>query len=120
MYKGYAKIPIPTFKADQAKGQLLYEVKCMLCHMKDGSGKKKIEKKFTGYLYPPIGGMDSYNDGAGMNRVITSARFIQANMPFGATYDSPQVTDEKAYHIAAYINTFLGRTKRIERKTIQI
>ena len=27
-------------------------------------------------------------------------------MPFGATYDAPMVTDEEAYHLAAYINTF--------------
>jgi thiosulfate dehydrogenase len=27
-------------------------------------------------------------------------------MPFGATYDAPLVTDDEAFHLAAYINTF--------------
>jgi thiosulfate dehydrogenase len=50
--------------------------------------------------------MDSYNNGAGMNRVLTAAQFIKYNMPFGVTHDNPVLTDEEAYHIAAYINTF--------------
>lgn len=105
-YKGYVKIKIPLVKADMHKGKALYDVKCMLCHLPNGAGIPKPGDTFTGYLYPPIGGNDTYNDGAGMHRVITAAEFIKGNMPFGATYDSPQVTDEEAYHIAAYINTF--------------
>ncbi|MBS1527723.1 MAG: cytochrome C, partial [Bacteroidetes bacterium] len=27
------------------------------------------------------------------------------NMPFGATYESPQLTDEEAWNVAAFINT---------------
>jgi thiosulfate dehydrogenase len=73
--------------------------------MENGEGKKIKGTGFSGYLYPPIAGNDSFNDGAGMNRVITAAEFIKGNMPFGATYDAPLVTDEEAYHLAAYINT---------------
>ncbi len=106
LYKGYVKINIPTYKADPVLGKQLYELHCQHCHMENGEGKRVPGANFTGYLYPPVGGHDSFNDGAGMNRVITAANFIKANMPFGASYDAPLVTDEEAYHLAAYINTF--------------
>ena len=31
----------------------------------------------AGYTYPPLWGADTYNDGAGMHRVITAAEFIK-------------------------------------------
>lgn len=105
-YKGYMKIAIPEYKADPSLGKALYTKHCQHCHMENGVGKKIPGANFTGYIYPPIGGEDTYNDGAGMNRVLTAANFIKANMPFGASYDAPQVTDDEAYHLAAYINTF--------------
>lgn len=105
-YKGYLPIEIPKFKADPVVGKKLYQVHCQVCHQKDGTGVPIPGKTFTGYLYPPIGGSDSYNNGAGMNRVLTAAQFIKFNMPFGATHDNPILTDQEAYHLAAYINTF--------------
>lgn len=106
LYKGYVKINIPSYKADPKRGKELYQNYCQQCHMENGVGKKIPGTNFTGYIYPPLGGQDSFNDGAGMNRVITAAEFIKGNMPFGATYDGPLVTDEEAFHLAAYINTF--------------
>lgn len=105
-YKGYLPIKIPEFKADTTVGRNLYGTHCEVCHQKDGTGVRIPGSSFTGYLYPPVGGKDSYNNGAGMNRVLTAAQFIKYNMPFGTTHDSPLLTDEEAYHIAAYINTF--------------
>jgi len=58
------------------------------------------------YTYPPLWGPDSYNDGAGMHRVITAAQFIKGNMPLGTTADEPLLTDEEAYDVAGYINSF--------------
>ncbi|MGM0580876.1 MAG: c-type cytochrome [Bacteroidota bacterium] len=104
LYKGYPKINIPNERADTIQGRILYNEKCKVCHKKNGKGTPNLEG--DGYLYPPLGGNYSFNDGAGMNRVITAAQFIKGNMPLGATYDNPLVTDEQAYHIAAYINTF--------------
>ncbi len=105
LYRGYSKINIPTARADTAVGHALYKIHCIRCHMKGGLGLKNEADPKMAYIYPPIAGDDSYNDGAGMYRVITAAEFIKANMPFGATYDQPQVTDEEAYHLAAYINS---------------
>ena len=46
----------------------------------------------------------SYNQGAGLFRMSRLAGYVKANMPFGATYDNPQLTDEEAWDVAAYIN----------------
>ena len=55
----------------------------------------------AGYVFPPLWGPDSFNDGAGMHRVLTAARFIKARMPFG----QPDLTDAQAFDVAAYINS---------------
>ncbi len=104
LYKGHLTINIPNRRADTLQGRDLYIAKCVVCHQDNGKGTLKPQD--DGYLYPPLGGQYSFNDGSGMNRVITAAQFIKGNMPFGATYDNPLVTDEEAYHLAAYINTF--------------
>jgi thiosulfate dehydrogenase len=111
LYKGYLAIEIPEYSADTIKGRELYEIHCIACHKIDGSGTRALGSDFKGYLYPPVGGEDSYNDGAGMNRVITAAQFLKGNMPFGATVDDPLLTDDQSYHLAAYINTFTRPTK---------
>src|SRR5262249_6321428 len=55
--------------------------------------------------FPPLWGPDSYNDGAGMARSITAARFIRANMPFGVDFEHPVLTPEDAFDVAAYVNS---------------
>ena len=59
-------------------GKKLYQIHCEQCHMEDGRGVKiPPENQFTGYIYPPLSGHDTFNDGAGMNRVLTAAQFIK-------------------------------------------
>ncbi|MEP6263076.1 MAG: c-type cytochrome [Gillisia sp.] len=109
---GFAKIDIPDFPVNLETGAALYKVQCASCHGDDGQGVKKTGAG-NGYLYPPLWGEDSYNDGAGMHRVITAANFIKANMPFGeATRENPKLTDEEAYHLAGYINSFSRPEKK--------
>lgn len=110
-YKGYLPIEIPEYKADPEVGKALYERHCMACHKAGGAGTRIPGADFSGYIYPPLGGSDTYNDGAGMNRVLTAAQFIKYNMPYGVSYDNPVLSDQEAYHIAAYINTFERPTK---------
>lgn len=100
---GLPDIKLPDRAADTLKGKAIYEAKCALCHGQNGEGVKNAN---GGYQYPPLWGPDSYNDGAGMHRVITAAKFIKANMPFGASADAPQLSDEEAYDVAAYINAW--------------
>ena len=68
---------------------------CSVCHGINGDGEKLPNSNV--YKYPPLWGENSFNNGAGMTRVITAAQFIKANMPYGATYDYPLLTDEEAY-----------------------
>ena len=104
-FKGFAKLELPTEAASPIKGAVVYERECKLCHGESGSGVWKADS--SGYQYPPLWGKDTYNHGAGMNRVITAAQFIKGNMPWGvATIDNPKLSDEEAYHVAAYINSF--------------
>jgi len=102
--QGFVKMDIPNRAANLKHGQLVFEGKCTSCHGKDGQGLPQTTGK--GYQYPPLWGKYSYNDGAGMARLLTATRFIKANMPLGSTYDAPLLTDDEAYDVAAYINSF--------------
>lgn len=100
--QGFVKVEIPDRAVNLKNGKQVFEINCIVCHGSNGQGVKKPDS-FT-YQYPPLWGKDSYNNGAGMTRVITAAQFIKANMPFGTTYDSPVLSDEEAFDVAGYIN----------------
>lgn len=89
--------------ADPAKGKELYANICSACHGKSGEGL--LNESRAGYKYPPLWGDNSYNWGAGLYRLSNFARFIKANMPLGATYADPVLTDEQSWDIAAYVNS---------------
>ena len=89
--------------ASPAKGKKVFLMKCQSCHGTNGEGLLNPDKK--GYTNPPLWGKHSYNDGAGMYRLSNFAGFVKNNMPFGATYESPQLTDEEAWDVAAYVNS---------------
>ena len=91
----------PNRAADVAMGQVVYSTRCSICHGADGLGLLATEDKGKGYLFPPLWGPDSFNDGAGMHRVLTAARFIKTRMPLG----EPTLTDDEAFDVAAFINT---------------
>lgn len=88
-------------EADSVKGHQLYNMHCLSCHGSQGEGIMR----FSGveYLYPPLWGDHSFNTGAGLYRISNFARYIRANMPQGATYDRPQLTEEESWDIAAYV-----------------
>lgn len=85
------------------KGKLVYDQKCVVCHGKNGEGIALSDS--TGWQYPPMWGERSYNIGAGLYRLSRFAGYVKANMPLGATYDAPQLTDEEAWDVAAYVNS---------------
>lgn len=102
---GFVSIDIPNRKADPDQGKKVFISNCVPCHGADGQGRRKgTEGDAQGYLFPPLWGPDSFNHGAGMHRVLTAARFIKGNMPLGATWERPILSDEEAYDVAAYIN----------------
>lgn len=91
----------PARAADPVAGKLVYEESCQVCHGDNGQGLQATLDIREGYLFPPLWGPDSFNDGAGMHRVLTAANFIKARMPLG----QPDLTDEQAFDVAAYINS---------------
>lgn len=107
--QGFLNMEIPERAVDLAHGESVFIRHCVLCHGADGQGQKLPEGDL--YLYPPLWGDDSYNNGAGMTRVITAAQFIKGNMPYGTTYDKPVLSDEEAYDVAGYINQKARPTK---------
>jgi thiosulfate dehydrogenase len=90
----------PDRAANPAAGQVVFEARCARCHGADGQGLHAEHDPRRGYVYPPLWGDDSYNDGAGMNRVLTAARFIKAKMPLGQA----SLSDDEAFDVSAYIN----------------
>lgn len=100
---GLMKLKTLQRAADPAKGKVLYETQCVACHGNDGQGVKLPAG--GGYQFPPLWGEHSYNHGAGLYRLSTFAQFVYANMPLGATYDKPLLTEEQAWDIAAYVNS---------------
>lgn len=112
---GFAELDPPHTAVDLKKGKGIFIKHCVECHKEDGQGIKSEDFR-DGYVYPPLWGDDTYNDGAGMHRVLTSAQFIKANMPYLlATRDNPVLTDEEAYNVAGYINSF-NRPKMTDKE----
>ena len=73
----------PNRAANLEAGQRVFEKRCAACHQNDGS-VCRLPESVHGYVFPPLWGPNSFNDGAGMHRVLTAARFIKAQMPLGA------------------------------------
>lgn len=106
---GITEIAFLDRAASQEKGKLVYENKCSSCHQPNGEGILNAEK--TAYQFPPLWGKHSYNDGAGLYRLSRFAGYVKSNMPLGATHNNPQLTDEEAWDVAAFVNS-LPRPKK--------
>ncbi len=89
--------------ADPMHGVKVFNAKCITCHDADGQGKKNLDG--ITYQYPPLWGDHSYNIGAGLYRLSRFAGYVKANMPQGSTWDKPQLSDEDAWDVAAFINS---------------
>jgi len=88
---------------DPEKGQVVYTAKCQSCHQANGEGLFNADK--TEYSFPALWGQHSYNDGAGLYRISNFAKYVKYNMPQGTNYKEPQLTDEEAWDVAAFINS---------------
>lgn len=89
--------------ADTIAGKQVYLNNCQTCH--GANGKGQLNGTGTGYVYPPVWGEHSYNDGAGLYRISSFASFVKNNMPFGADYHNTKLTDEQAWDVAAFVNS---------------
>jgi len=101
---GAGHMPDLDRAADPGRGLAVYSRACAGCHGSDGAGvRRSLPTVDLGYMVPPLWGSDSFNDGAGMMRLITAANFVHFNMPHGADYLNPQLTVEEAWDVAAYM-----------------
>jgi thiosulfate dehydrogenase len=95
---------VPNRRADPRAGQVVYQAKCQVCHGANGEGQRVGRVgDAQGYTFPPLWGADSFNTGAGMNRMLMATRYIRQNMPLGASHAAPQLNDDEAYDVAAYV-----------------
>jgi thiosulfate dehydrogenase len=100
---GIMDIPLLDRAADPLKGKIVFINKCQRCHGADGQGKKKDDGL---YEYPPLWGENSYNTAAGLYRITRFAGYVKNNMPFGEVeYHNPQLTNEEAWDVAAFVNS---------------
>ena len=101
---GAGAMPELDRAADPAKGQPIYKGVCEGCHNVDGAGvQNSLPGLGAGYAFPPLWGSDSFNDGAGMARLVTAANFIHSNMPNGVDYLHPRLSPEEAWDVAAFM-----------------
>ncbi|MGL6266945.1 MAG: c-type cytochrome, partial [Chitinophagaceae bacterium] len=101
---GIMELPYLSRAADPAKGKVVYQAKCKVCHGNNGQGQPNTEG--YGYTYPPLWGRNSYNSGAGLFRIVRFAGFVKNNMPFGQVdFHNPQLSNEESWDVAAFVNS---------------
>jgi thiosulfate dehydrogenase len=94
---GYPKLPHPIQAPDYARGEAVFKRDCALCHGGDGQGQRVAGRT----VFPPLWGPQSFNWGAGMERLDNASGFIKANMPLGR---GDTLTDQDAWDVAYFMN----------------
>lgn len=94
---GYLKLPQPAQAPDYTRGETVFKRDCALCHGNNGQGQQVADRT----IFPPLWGPQSFNWGAGMERLDNAAGFIKANMPLGR---GNTLTDQDAWDVAYFMN----------------
>lgn len=111
--RGVPAIPYPDRQADLRQGKEIYKVYCQSCHGMNGAGyRSRSAGASGGPVVPPLWGKGSFNNGAGMHRLLIAAAFVRANMPLGTPWNRPVLSVGQAYDVAAYFNSFPRPTMR--------
>ena len=98
---GLKPLAPPTEPPDARRGETVYAKLCVNCH-KDGQGESKPSPG-VGYTIPPLWGEASFNAGAGMAKTAYAASYIHDNMPLGIDYQTPVLSVQQAWDVAAYM-----------------
>ena len=79
-------MPEMSHAADPAHCQEVYAQSCVACHGANGLGQRVGQAgDGKGYTFPPLWGPDSFNDGAGMDRLIGATKIIHDTVRDGVT-----------------------------------
>lgn len=101
---GLPGLPYLDRAADTVKGRIVYNNYCQSCHGTNGEGV--FNSNGSAFVYPPLWGPHSYNDGAGLYRLSRFASYVKSNMPFNqATHEHPVLSNEEAWDVAAFVNS---------------
>jgi thiosulfate dehydrogenase len=100
---GIVEIPFLQRAADPVQGKNIYQSQCTRCHGQNGEGVYYEDS--SAYRYPPLWGQQSFNVSAGLYRISRLAAFIKYNMPFDLAQTAPQLSDEDAWDVAAFISS---------------
>jgi len=103
---GTLQIKEPARAADSSHGAQVFAQTCASCHGADGLGQHAATG--PGYQVLSLWGPDSFNNGAGMSRLLTAAAYATQNMPVGTTFSAQVLTEEEAYDVAA---CFVGQKR---------
>ena len=104
--RGPGRMQELTRAANPVHGQEVYTHICAHCHGDHGQGHRVgAVGDALGYTVPPVWGPDSFNDGAGMARLINAANFVHNNMPNGTTWREPALSTSDAWDVAAFVNS---------------
>lgn len=93
--RGFPTIARTGADPNPLNGKALYAQRCAACHGPHGEGRRDEQ----GFAVPPLWGFQSYNKGAGLNRIDLLAGFLKANMPLGNT----DLSDQQALDLAAWV-----------------
>lgn len=94
----------PPLPPDTSRGAEVFVTVCAACHQPDGLGRRAgSANDADGYVFPPLWGPDSFNDGAGMDRYQRIVGFVRRNMPRGIDPLHPQLTSQQAWDVSAYV-----------------
>ncbi len=100
---GITVLSFPDKAASIDNGKQVYVLKCHSCHGDNGEGLLKPDS--TGYIYPPLWGSHSYNVSAGIYLISRLAGYVKYNMPFTEFQGAPQLSDDEAWDVAAFVNS---------------
>ncbi|SUB82784.1 Cytochrome c [Pragia fontium] len=97
--RGFTKLSKPAKPADYARGQIVYQERCAMCHAADGSGQTDNNGHVT---FPALWGDKSFNWGAGMGSITNAAAFIRANMPYS---QGNTLSIQQSWDVALYMDS---------------
>jgi thiosulfate dehydrogenase len=86
------QLQVDITQADPQRGAKLYSARCSACHAENGQGDKEN---------PPLWGVRSFNDGAGLANVVQLAAWLKVAMPL----DETDLTNQDALDLASYVNS---------------